>query len=355
MIIKENYDRKRRWAGLKKIALFLCLALLLSFVTGCSGGKTEIYSVTYLDLFDTVTVITGRAQSREAFEEACARIHGELLEYHRLFDIYHDYEGLVNLKTINDRAGTGPVEADPRILALLSDCLSYHALTDGRVNVAMGSVLVLWHDARTAALEDPRKARLPEEGALSRAAAHTDIGAVILDPEASAVEITDPLVRLDVGAVAKGWAAQKVCESAPAGLLINLGGNVCATGPKDEKGTPWVVGIQAPDSAENYLHTLGITGGSVVTSGDYQRCFALGGRVYHHIIDPGTLYPSEYWRSVTVVCPDSGLADALSTALFVLDLETGKALAERCGAEAMWLDARGNEYFTDGFAGMLLS
>ena len=129
-----------------------------------------------------------------------------------------------------------------------------------------------------------------------------------------------------------------------------MGGNVCATGPKDEDGTPWRVGVQNPDGGDNYLHTLNITGGSVVTSGDYQRCYMVDGKIYHHIIDPATLYPSEYWRSVTVLCADSGLADALSTALFLLPYEEGLALAEASGAEALWVNEAGEQFYTPGFA-----
>ena len=86
----------------------------------------------------------------------------------------------------------------------------------------------------------------------------------------------------------------------------------------------------------------------MVTSGDYQRTYTVDGKQYHHIIDPTTGMPSTYWRSVTVVCADSALADALSTALFVLPLEEGKALAEECGAEVLWLDADGIVYTTEG-------
>ena len=144
-------------------------------------------------------------------------------------------------------------------------------------------------------------------------------------------------------------AVQRVCEETPEGLLISVGGNVFATGTKDETGTPWVVGIQDPDGGDHYLHTLYVTGGSVVTSGDYQRNFTVNGQLYHHIIDPETLYPSEYWRSVTILCPDSGLADALSTALFLLPQEEGQALLDKCGARAMWVDRAGNLYYSPGF------
>ena len=92
-----------------------------------------------------------------------------------------------------------------------------------------------------------------------------------------------------------------------------------------------------------------VTGGSVVTSGDYQRTYVVDGKPYHHIIDPETLYPGEYWRSVTIVCADSGTADALSTALFLLSQSEGQILLDRYDAEAMWVGAGGEILYSDGF------
>ena len=130
-----------------------------------------------------------------------------------------------------------------------------------------------------------------------------------------------------------------------------MGGNVRATGNKDENGSPWVVGIQDPDNAENYLHSIYVYAerGSVVTSGDYQRTYAVDGQLYHHIIDPVTLYPSTHWRSVTIVCADSGAADALSTALFLMDYEAGLSLLAQFDAEAMWVAPDGACLYSPGF------
>ena len=336
------------------IFLLLAIALLLSgCVVGPKAEKPKYYNATFLTLFDTVTTIRGRAESEAAFTETAQAVHDELLVYHRLFDIYNDYEGLNNLKTVNDNAGIAPVEVDSRIIALLLDCRDYYERTGGRVNVAMGSVLKLWHEARNDGINDPANACLPDGEALKEAADHMALDAVIIDEKASTVYISDSEVQLDVGAVAKGWSVQQVSENAPGGLLISVGGNICATGPKEDAGTPWVVGVQDPDKGDAYLHTLYLTLGSVVTSGDYQRNYAVDGKLYHHIIDPDTLYPSAYWRSVTIVCDDSGLADALSTALFLLPLEEGKTLVESCGADAFWVSLTGEEYMTSGFENIM--
>lgn len=322
-------------------------------LTGCAPvnrqPEQKQYTASFLDVFDTVTSITGKADDEESFREKTRKVHEALREYHQLFDIYNSYEGINNLKTINENAGIAPVKTDPRIIALLKDCGDYFELSRGMVNPAMGSVLQLWHEARNDGINDPANARLPKEEALQQASQHMNLDAVVIDEAASTVYISDPQVQLDVGAVAKGWSVQRVAEAAPSGLLISVGGNVCATGPKDANGTPWVVGIQNPDGGDSYLHTLYLTKGSLVTSGDYQRAYVVDGELYHHIIDPNTLYPSTYWRSVTIVCDDSGLADALSTALFLLPMEEGQELLDKTGACAMWVDRNGEMFYSPGF------
>ena len=330
------------------VSLLLILACLLCGCAPAANPAQKQYTATFLTLFDTVTSIVGPGETEEAFRAKAQKLHDALLKYHQLFDIYQEYEGITNLKTLNDRAGLAPVQVDAAIIDLLLDCKHYYALTNGRVNVAMGSVLSLWHEARTEGIRDPANAALPDPEALAQAAQHTDLDAVLIDEATSTVQITDPQLRLDVGAIAKGWATQRVAESAPTGLLISVGGNVCATGPKTADGTPWVIGIQNPEGGGN-LHTVYLSTGCVVTSGDYQRTYTVDGKPYHHIIDPDTQSPSRLWRSVTVVCEDSALADALSTALFLLPLEEGTALLRQCGGEAFWIDPDGEEAMTPGF------
>ena len=333
----------------------LAVVLLLCLLTGCGTTAAEkevtVFEASFLTLFDTVTFIKGTAESKEAFEEKATLIHDELQRYHQFFDIYNDYEGLNNIKTVNDQAGISPVTVDPEIIALLQDCVRYYEQTGGKTNVAMGSVLRLWHDARKDGIHDPENAELPQMEKLEEAAKHTDISGLVIDEANSTVYLSNPNLRLDVGAVAKGWSVQRVAEKLPSGFLISVGGNVCATGPKFED-TPWVIGIQDPASDE-YLHTLYVNDFSVVTSGDYQRAYMVDGKMYHHIIDPETLMPAAYWRSVTVVCPDSGLADAMSTALFLLPLEQGMALAEKSNVQALWVNAAGEEFMTSRFAEMI--
>lgn len=337
---------------MKKLLVILAALLLCGCMPVQTAGAKP-YTQTWFDLFDTVTTVMGYAESREEFQRQAQDIYNVLKAYHQLFDIYHVYPGVNNLKTVNDSAGKEPVKVDPALVALLRNCRDYYMLSDGCVHAAMGSVLQLWHEARQAGTEDPGNARLPDSAALEAAAAHANWNNVVVDEERSTVFLTDPELSLDVGAIAKGWAVQRAAEQAPAGMLISVGGNVAATGPKAEN-RPWVIGIRNPDGGD-YLYTIRLEKGAVVTSGDYQRAYTVDGKLYHHIIDPETCMPGTYWRSVTVVCGDSGLADALSTALFLLPLAEGKALAEQCGAQALWVDAAGEEFMTPGFRELIQS
>ena len=135
------------------------------------------------------------------------------------------------------------------------------------------------------------------------------------------------------------------------GYVINVGGNVRTLGAKPD-GSGWTVGVENPDEdAADYLAYLQLNGKSLITSGSYQRYFIVDGKRYHHIIDPATLMPAEYYTSVSIVCDSSADGDALSTALFCMTYEQGLALIESLdGVEAMWLTVDGKQYYSSGFS-----
>ena len=252
-----------------KRAAALLLAALLLALTGCTasdpatesgGGQLQRYQSSFIDLFDTVTLVVGYASTEEEFSAEMTGFHDLLEEYHQLYDIYNDYEGVNNIKTINDNAGGDPVEVDRRIIDLLLFAKEMYERTDGQTNVMLGSVLALWHDAREYGINNPEDSCLPDADALAEANAHTSMDSLVIDDENNTVQITDPLARLDVGAVAKGYAVQRVCDGMPSGLLVSVGGNVCATGARPTDGSDWVVGVQDPDgSTDEYLLTVPIT------------------------------------------------------------------------------------------------
>lgn len=306
------------------------------------GKKYSRYEAEFIQLFDTLTKIVAYTDSKGEFSRQSQLIYDELKTYHELYDIYNNYEGINNIKTINDNAGKSPVKVDKKIIDLLLLAREYYDKTGGKINVAYGAVLRIWHEYREAGIEDPDNAKLPPMDELKAAALHTDISKVIIDTENSTVFLSDSEMSLDVGAIAKGYATEMVSRTAfengfTSGLL-SVGGNIRAIGGKAGENTPWNVGIQNPVPGGPDLHVVNLIDHSLVTSGTYERYYTVDGVNYHHIIDPETLYPAGYYTAVTILCKDSGTADALSTAVFNMPFDQGYAFIEGLpDTEALWV------------------
>ncbi len=349
---------KMRQIPLKKsLAILLLSCFLFSLLAACAP-KQEIYQYQFFRLFDTVTIIMGYDDSQEAFNERAKAVEADLTIYHQLYDIYFSYEGVTNIRDLNRSAGEGPVEVDSRILDLLEEGKEAFDLTNGKVNIAMGAVLRIWHDYRTRGLEEPSLAELPEMADLEAANQHVSIDDLIIDREKGTAELLDPEMSLDVGAIAKGYATEQVARLAEARgethLLISCGGNVRAIGARDESGDPWRVGIENPLDGEDqpaYITATNVIDGSLVTSGLYGRYYEVDGVRYHHIIDLVSLFPEDRFLSVSIYTHDSGLADILSTALYNSSIDEGKALVESLeGTEVLWILMDGSLVRSSGFA-----
>lgn len=343
-------------------ALVLCLVM-----TGCSSTPKPVqknssdygkYEAEFIGTFDVKTQILGYAKSEETFQEASKVVHDKMEELNNLFDIYNDYEGIANLKTINDNAGVKPVQVDEQIIDLLKISKEAHQKTDGLTNVAMGAVLRIWHDFRVEGIASPERAKLPPMEELKEATKHINIDDVIIDDKNNTVYLADPKMSLDVGAIAKGYAAEKAKDAAvAAGFesgIVDPGGNVVAVGePKDGTRQRWGIGIQDPkmtvDGVSNILDTVFINDMAVVTSGDYQRFYEVDGKSYNHIVDPETLYPADKYAAVTVVAKNSTEADYLSTAIFISSYEKGLEIAEANGVEVIWIYQDGRTEATKGY------
>lgn len=340
----------------KRFFSFFIAALMLTsciFQSSCER-RLERFSTYSFDYFDTVTSIVGYAQSREEFDRVSGEVLAELGEYHRLFTIYHRYEGLENLCTVNETVDGEhrTVQVDRRIIDMLLYAKEMYRKTEGQVNIAMGSVLSIWHDYREEGSEEPWAAKLPPMDLLEKAAEHTDIDKLVIDEEKCTVLLTDPDMTLDVGAVAKGYAvemaARSLEEKGIGGYVINAGGNVRTVGLRGD-GSRWIAGIDDPDGGD-YLALLSLSGEALVTSGSYQRYYIVDGKRYHHIIDPDTLMPAEGFSSVSIVCKSSADGDILSTALFCMTAEEGLALVESMtDVEAMWVTDGGEILYSSGF------
>lgn len=328
---------------------WLCVVLALCLLPSFSLAQ-EKRSASFFGTFDTIVTLVAYTDTQAEFDRCLSIAQGEMTRLHQIFDAYHTYDGINNLCRVNQQAGQGPTAAEPELIALLLRVKEWRSLYSTAVNPAMGQVLSLWHEAREA------KA-LPDPSALLEASRHSDFEDLLMDESAGTITFADSQLKLDVGAVAKGYAAQltadKLRENGYDSFILNAGGNVVC-------GTPavgrycWNIAVEAADG----VSTLGIVGVShlaVVTSGDYQRYFTVDGTRYHHLIDPVTLSPAQYMHAVTVLHADSGLADYLSTAAFLCPYEESRALiASVPGAEACWTLMDGQVEMTDGFEALLL-
>lgn len=340
----------------KLLSVTLALAAIVITLPSCRA-KPQKFTEYSFDYFDTATTVIGYETSREIFDKRADDILSMLGEYHQLYTIYNSYDGIDNLCTLNKTKGAAErtIKADERIIDMLEFSLEAYKTTRGRVNIAMGSVLSIWHDYREDGYDDPVNAQLPPMDMLQAAAKHTGIENLVIDRTNMTVTLTDPDSTLDVGAIAKGYAvemiARKLESDGISGYVLNVGGNVRTIGTKPD-GSGWTVGIENPDrlSEQGYLEYLSLRGQALVTSGSYQRYYTIDGVDYHHIIDPDTLMPSGYFLSVSIVCSSSALGDALSTALFSMSLEDGKSLITSIpDAEAMWVEPDGTRHYSDGF------
>ena len=343
---------------MKRIGIWLLLtAMVIPLLAGCSApetpaAQTENRGKSYFTYFDTVSYVYSYAgDSAEQFDERSAEVSDILGEYHRLFDIYHEYSGVNNLCTLNLNAGGEPIKVDEKLIDFLLYARELYQATDGEMNVMMGAVLRIWHDLRDAASDDPGAARLPTEEELSIAAEHTDFSLLEIDEDARTVRIADPAASIDVGALGKGYATEMAARALEAegvsSYVLNVGGNIRIIGTKPD-GTGWVTGVKDPRNTSEFAIKLRLADTSCVTSGVYERYYTVDGVRYHHIIDKDTLFPAEYFSSLTVITKNSALADALSTALFCMPYDDGAALAEKLGVDVLWIFPDGEMKYTPG-------
>ncbi len=341
-------------------------------IQGNDGNEYYRNTGTFYNTFDTVIQITLYTENEEEFKRLFELAQDEFLRLHKLYNQYDAFDGINNVRTINEKAGQEPVVVDEDLFSLIQFSIDFHDATLGKTNIAMGPVLRLWHDAREhvgyfadgktveGSAGEGNVTGIPSKEQLEEANQFTDIRKVILDEEAKSVYLEEAEMSLDVGAVAKGYGteivAQKLQEEGLAHGLISAGGNIKAIGDKPLENSDWVVGIMHPnlDISTPITVVQMPPSQSMVTSGDYQRFFEVDGVKYHHIIDPLTLMPGTYYPSVSVMVEDSGLADMLSTSLFLSTREETEEIIRNIEemtdeeVEVIWIDFDYEIETTDG-------
>ena len=308
---------------IKKLSCFcVVLAIILSLPSCQREPQSETITPktrTFYEYFDTVGTFYDYTGSDDAEFSALADMVEDMLsEYHKLYDIYHPYPDVVNIRTINDNAGGEPLVVDEKIIDLLTYSKEVYTITKGNTNIAMGAVLSIWHEHRT------NLKTLPSKESLAKAGEHTDMNNLVIDTKNSTVQLLDPKMSLDVGAIAKGFAVEEIAKEleklGKSGYVLDVGGNLRAIGTK-ENGDGWKTGVKNPDktSTERYIYKLTLKNAAIATTGTYERYFVVGGKEYHHVIDKDTLIPTDRYLSVSVRSPSSALSDALSTGFFGME------------------------------------
>lgn len=349
------------------IAILLSLMCILT-LAGCEQKSPfegySKYRYQFYGTFDTMVEVVAYAKTDEEFQYFATVLENRYKYLHNLYSIFEDAEGLNNLKTVNDQAGIAPVKVDKELFELMQFTVKWYDEVNQSVDPTMGPVLNVWRSYMDTYKNNPEDAILPEFSQLEAAAKHMGMQYLVLDEADQTIFLAKKGMALDVGAVAKGYATERVArymeELGFDSFSISAGGNVRTVGePKSDVVNKWGISIQDPSGADIFskeqdvLDIIFVNDLSVVTSGNYQRYYIVDGERIHHIIDKETLYPANTYAAVTVVTPDSGVADILSTCLYLMDQETGATLAKEVGAEVMWVYEDGTIKVTEGIVPML--
>lgn len=344
--------RKGRQLGRWAVVIAVALAVAAGWALRRGPEAVESASSRAESLgFSMGTVVRVSAQGNRA-EEQVAKVMAELDRLTPLFDRFRPYGDIAALNA----AGGDWVVVTPEVLELLEEALRLAELSGGAFDPTIAPLVDLWGfvevDEGGSSPTPIAGVEPPDPVELAEALTAVDYRGVEIDREAGRVRLVIPGQALDLGAVAKGYGADRAAallrqHSIMRGL-IDLGGDVYALGARPD-GSPWRLGIRHPREPGKIIGIVHVSDAAVATSGDYERYFEHEGVRYSHILDPKTGWPAQGLASVTVVAPSGVWADALSTAAFVLGKEEGMALIESLpGVDGVFIDDELNVSVTSG-------
>ena len=325
--------------------LLLALSLLVTFtfigLGSCTSGPPEPLSVTRLDWLgttSTITVYDGRNQAAiDAAFQRVAEIH-----YRMSLQL-----ATSEISQINAQAGIVPVQVSPDTFFVIQEGLRIAQETQGAFDISIGPIVAAW--------DITGDARVPSQEEIASLLPLVDYRLIELNAQTNEVFLQKPGMKIDLGAIAKGFAADEAAriliERGVRKAIVDFGGDIIAIGTRVTQ-EPWRIGIQNPFLQRgNLMGIFFAEDQTVVTSGTYERYIIENGIRFHHIFDPNTGFPvNNGLESVTIMASgSSSLADAYSTALFVLGLEAGMAYIEGVpGVEALFILDDGSVHRTQG-------
>lgn len=305
-------------------------------------------------LMDTLVSIRVYGRDTEHLQKAVWEAYAEM---HRISDLTDRFPAIgtaahavSDVCRINDMAGVKPVRVDKDTFAMLELARTYHDRTDGAFDVTIGPVIDLWGFGGN-------NPHVPGDGDIKASLALVDNARLVLNRKERTVFLAKAGMSLDLGAISKGYATEKALQVLKSNgitkAIIDAGGNMRVLG-KNAGGNSWRIGIKKPGNSWDIMVVLSLEDSAAVTSGGDFRYFESGRQRYLHILDPGTGYPATENKSVTVVAEDAGLADVLSTALFVLKPEKALEIAEKMeGVDVYLVTAAGRHLYTSGLKGRI--
>ena len=302
---------------MRKIIISLNLSLLLlSCAPLWAQGQKHQKVIKLMGSRFEITAIHANAQM------AWDGINAGIAEITRIEKLISSWDPASQTSEINRQAGIAPVKVDAELFQLIRRGLRISQLTDGAFDMSYASMDRIWKF-------DGSMTAMPVPEAVAKAASKIDYRDIIMNDVNSTVFLRKKGMKIGFGAIGKGYAAQKAKEKMQSmGIrsgVVNAAGDLIAWG-NDEGDKAFKVGIADPKNKDIVMSWLTVDNGAVVTSGDYERYVMFDGKRYAHIIDPRTGYPTTGIKSVTVICPNPELADALSTSVFVLGKANGLAL-----------------------------
>ena len=276
-------------------------------------------------------------------EEAQAKIDLAVTEIQRIERLLTTYDGESQTNQVNRMAGIAPVRVDREMFELVSRSIRISALTQGAFDITYGSVdKSLWNfDKNMTSLPDPAVARN-----MVRLINYRNI---ILDPGNCTVFLKEPGMRIGFGGIGKGYAAemakQVLKKAGVTSGIVNAAGDLVTWGLQPD-GMPWTIGIANPDAAHLPFSYMNISDMAVATSGNYEKYIVIDGKRYSHTIDPKTGLPVHGIKSVTIICPNAEIADAMATPVMIMGIQVGLDLINQMKGIACLIIDEQNSLFT---------